>query len=397
MDELTSLEQLEKRVEWLDNERRNDKTALASLQNRLTGLETENIALRKQLKEMEMEISGLQNQFSSLDKYDNRIERLNIDLTKQVRDVNERAEMNLNEAVKRVKLEIEANRRSLSEVVQLAEQLESVRNEQKSAKLEDSRLARLIEELKQKVLEVSRFDEEYRRSQHLLEENYRQENKRLTDMQGELAALRKRVEETRSRFDVFSDSFRSLDTRITELLTYEKDRRDAQAIFIEKVNNSLVDKEKTFRIWENRFEEIDRINLALSSQFEALEASKKAVDKSITGAEEVIERFERRINEISEIQRLNDERFRQEWNSFKGDDLKRWTNYLLGQEEQMRVLSQRLGSAQEELEALKDSSQKSRDDFDKLTRETYRYVQAILGAHQESIQNLAPLAEKKAQ
>lgn len=397
MDELTSLEQLEKRVEWLDNERRNDKTALASLQNRLTGLETENIALRKQLKEMEMEISGLQNQFSSLDKYDNRIERLNIDLTKQVRDVNERAEMNLNEAVKRVKLDIEANRRSLSEVVQLAEQLESVRNEQKSAKLEDSRLARLIEELKQKVLEVSRFDEEYRRSQHLLEENYRQENKRLTDMQGELAALRKRVEETRSRFDVFSDSFRSLDTRITELLTYEKDRRDAQAIFIEKVNNSLVDKEKSFRIWENRFEEIDRINLALSSQFEALEASKKAVDKSITGAEEVIERFERRINEISEIQRLNDERFRQEWNSFKGDDLKRWTNYLLGQEEQLRVLSQRLGSAQEELEALKDSSQKSRDDFDKLTRETYRYVQAILGAHQESIQNLAPLAEKKAQ
>jgi len=275
MDELTSLEQLEKRVEWLDNERRNDKTALASLQNRLTGLETENIALRKQLKEMEMEISGLQNQFSSLDKYDNRIERLNIDLTKQVRDVNERAEMNLNEAVKRVKLDIEANRRSLSEVVQLSEQLESVRNEQKSAKLEDSRLARLIEELKQKVLEVSRFDEEYRRSQHLLEENYRQENKRLTDMQGELAALRKRVEETRSRFDVFSDSFRSLDTRITELLTYEKDRRDAQAIFIEKVNSSLVDKEKSFRIWENRFGEIDRINLALSSQFEALETAKK--------------------------------------------------------------------------------------------------------------------------
>ena len=397
MDELTSLEQLEKRVEWLDNERRNDKTALASLQNRLTGLETENIALRKQLKEMEMEISGLQNQFSSLDKYDNRIERLNIDLTKQVRDVNERAEMNLNEAVKRVKLDIEANRRSLSEVVQLSEQLESLRNDQKSAKLEDSRLARLIEELKQKVLEVSRFDEEYRRSQHLLEENYRQENKRLTDMQGELAALRKRVEETRSRFDVFSDSFRSLDTRITELLTYEKDRRDAQAIFIEKVNSSLVDKEKSFRIWENRFGEIDRINLALSSQFEALETSKKAVDKSIAGAEEVIERFERRINEITEIQRLNDERFRQEWNSFKGDDLKRWTNYLLGQEEQLRVLSQRLGSAQEELEALKDSSQKSRDDFDKLTRETYRYVQAILGAHQESIQNLAPLAEKKAQ
>ena len=50
MDEITSFEQLEKRVEWLDNERRNDKTNLAALQNRLTGLESENIALRKQMK-----------------------------------------------------------------------------------------------------------------------------------------------------------------------------------------------------------------------------------------------------------------------------------------------------------------------------------------------------------
>ena len=43
MDEYSGIEQLEKRVEWLDNERRNDKTNLASLQNRLTMLEGENL------------------------------------------------------------------------------------------------------------------------------------------------------------------------------------------------------------------------------------------------------------------------------------------------------------------------------------------------------------------
>ena len=202
MDEITSFEQLEKRVEWLDNERRNDKTNLATLQNRLTGLESENIALRKQMKELELEIGGLKNQLASLDKYDNRIERLNIDLTKQVRDVNERAEMNLNEAIKRLKLEIDASKRSLTEVYQLSEQLEPIRNDIKTNKLEDARLARLLEDIKLKIQEVSRFDEEYRRSLHLLEENYRQENKRLNDFQGELVAHRKRVEETRSRFDV---------------------------------------------------------------------------------------------------------------------------------------------------------------------------------------------------
>jgi len=397
MDEITSFEQLEKRVEWLDNERRNDKTNLAALQNRLTGLESENIALRKQMKELEQEISALKNQLASLDKYDNRIERLNIDLTKQVRDVNERAEMNLNEAVKRIKLETNTIRRSLSEVYQFSEQFEPIRNEIKANKVEDARLARLLEELKVKIQEVSRFDEEYRRSLHLLEENYRQENKRLNDFQGELVAHRKRVEETRSRFDVFSDTFRTLDMRIAELQTFEKDRKEAQSVFIEKVNSALLDKEKTFREWEKRFADIDKVNINLNSQLDELENARKAVDKSISGAEEVIARFERRINEISEIQRLNDERFRQEWNSFKADDLKRWTNYLLGQEEQLRIINQQLNAAREDLEAVKDASVRTRDDLDKLTRETFRFVQNILGAYQESIQSMAPLAEKKAQ
>jgi len=89
MDEHSGFEQLEKRVEWLDNERRSDKTNLASLQNRLTVVEGENITLRKQIKEMEVTMTKLGNQISSMDKYDNRIERVNTDLTKQIRDVND--------------------------------------------------------------------------------------------------------------------------------------------------------------------------------------------------------------------------------------------------------------------------------------------------------------------
>jgi len=115
MDDYSGYEQLEKRVEWLDNERRNDKTNLASLQNRLTVLEGENLNLRKQIKELEILITKNTNQIASFDKYDNRIDRLNIDLTKQIRDVNERAEFNLNEAIKRIKLELEATRKSVAE------------------------------------------------------------------------------------------------------------------------------------------------------------------------------------------------------------------------------------------------------------------------------------------
>jgi len=395
MDDYSGIEQLEKRVEWLDNERRNDKNNLASLQNRLNQLESDNLNMRKQIKELELLINKNTNQMATLDKYDNRIDRLNIDLTKQIRDVNERAELNLNEAIKRTKLEIEATRKSVADVFPFTEQIEPIRTEMRTYKVEDARLARLIDELKVKVQEVGRFDEDYRRSLNLLEESRRQEAKRLTDLQGEVASVRKRLEETRSRFDSFSDSFRTLDTRIAELQTFEKDRKQAQSVFIEKVNNSLVEKDKTFAAWEKRFVEIDKVNLNLNKQMEDLEAARQAVSKAVSGADEVTQRFERRINEITEFQRLNDERFRQEWTGFKSDDVKRWTNYMLSQEEQSRENAQQFKDLAAQLQEVDDLTASIRDQLEVLNRSTLRHLQSILMAYQNSIQEIAPSLEKK--
>jgi len=395
MDDYSGFEQLEKRVEWLDNERRNDKTNLASLQNRLTMLEGENLNLRKQIKELELLITKNANLIANVEKYDNRIDRLNIDLTKQIRDVNERAELNLNEATKRTKLEIEATRKSVAEIFQFTEELEPIRTELRTNKAEDARLARLIEELKVKIQEVARFDEDYRRSLNLLEENRRQEAKRLTDLQGEVASVRKRLEETRSRFDSFSDSFRTLDTRITELQTFEKDRKQAQSVFIEKINNSLVEKDKTFAAWEKRFAEIDKVNLNLNQQMQDVEAARQAVSKALGNVDEVTQRFERRINEVSEFQRLNDERFRQEWTSFKSDDVKRWANYMLSQEEQTRENVQQFKDLTARLQELEDLSSSLRDQLEALSRSATSHLRSILAAYQDSIQEISPLLDKK--
>jgi len=395
MDEYSGIEQLEKRVEWLDNERRNDKTNLASLQNRLTILEGENMNLRKQIKELEVLINRNSNQIASMDKYENRIDRLNIELTKQIREVNERAESNLTEAQKRNKIEVDSTKKTIAELYPLVDMFDPIRADIASLRAEDTRLARLNEELKVKVQDVGRFDEDYRRSLHLLEEGRRQEAKRITDLQGEVASVRKRLEETRGRFDSFSDSFRTLDSRIAEVQNNEKDRRENQSQFIDRVNNSLVEKDKLFATWEKRFAEIDQFNANLGSQIETLEKIRLSVTKAIQTSEETSQRFERRINEITELQRLNDDRYRQDWTNFKSDDVKRWTNYMLAQEEQTRETTQEFAELTKQFQEMDDLTALMRDDLDNLSRETVRHVQTVLVAFQESIQNIAPLVDSK--
>ena len=396
MDEYSGIEQLEKRVEWLDNERRNDKTNLASLQNRLTILEGENMNLRKQIKELEVLINRNSTQIASMDKYDNRIDRLNIDLTKQIREVNERAESNLTEVQKRNKIEVDSTKKTIAELYPLMDMFDPIRADITTLKAEDNRLARLNEELKVKIQDVGRFDEDYRRSLHLLEEGRRQEAKRVTDLQGEVASVRKRIEETRGRFDSFSDSFRTFDTRIAEIQNNEKDRRENQSQFIDRVNGSLVEKDKVFASWDKRFAEIDQFNANLSSQIETLEKIRLSVTKAIQISEETSQRFERRINEITELQRLNDDRYRQEWTNFKSDDVKRWTNYMLAHEEQTRETTQEFAHLTKQLQEMDDLTALMRDDLNNLSRETVRHVQTVLVAFQESIQNIAPLVDNKA-
>lgn len=396
MDEYAGLEQLERRVEWLDNERRNDKTNLASMQNRLTVLETENANLRKQIKELETLISQQGTQIASTDKYDAQIARVNTELSRQLRESNERATMNLDEAVKRQKLEVDSVKSSLTKLYEAIEQINTLREELKTLKVEDTRLARLIEEQKAKIVDVSRFDEDYRRSLQMIEENRRQEAKRITEVQGEIASMRKRIDETRNRIEGLADNFRTFDTRITELQTFEKDRKEAQAVFIDTVNSSLVDKERNFKNWEARFKELDAININLNAQVESLEEARLAVSKSLAQADKMTQQFERRINEISEVQRLNDERFRQEWASFKSDDLKRWANYMLTYEEQNREGNQEIVELNRQIEELKDLSIRNQDAVEVLQRETVRHVQAILRSYQDSIQNVATLLDNKA-
>ena len=396
MDEYAGIEQLERRVEWLDNERRNDKTNLASMQNRLTVLETENANLRKQIKEIEMLVSQQGTQISSFERYDNQISRLNNEIAKQVRESSERANFNLDEASKRQRLEIDSVKTSLAKIHENLEQLSALREELKLLKVEDTRLARLIEEQKAKIVEVSRFDEDYRRSLQMIDEGRRQEAKRLTEAQGEITSMRKRVDETRNRIEGLADNFRSFDTRITELLSFERDRKEAQSAFIDTVNSSLVEKERSFKSWEGRFQELDKINLTLNSQIEALEEARLSVSKSIARADKMTQQFERRINEISEVQRLNDERFRQEWAGFKSDDIKRWANYMLTYEEQNRESAQEIGELTRQIEEIKDISVRNQDAIDALNRETVRHVQAILRAYQDSIQNIATLLDNKA-
>lgn len=384
MDKPLDIEQLEKRMEWLDNERRNDKTMIASLQSKLEAMETENTALRLRLADMESEIARINTLMARLDNFEKDLNSVDTETSRQISTFKEPVQENQIRTQRNQKLieDLDADITGLRKQIQAFDGVHELIEKRKE---EDIRLSRLIEETKARVTEVSRFDDEYKRSLKMFEENRRQDVKRLTDMQGEISSIRKRQEETRAKQDLVGDSIRKLDNRIKGLLEAESERRESQTAFIEKVNLAQVERDRKFKEWAVRFDKMEAVTANLEEEISGLEDTHRSVKQSQAALDEVTQRFDRRINEITEIQRLNEDRFRQEWTTFKSDDQKRWSNYTLSQEEQHREMNRSLDSVSDRITNLEEVIISVEENIQQLGQENIHRMQSLLKTIRESL------------
>ena len=384
MDEKLESEQLQKRVEWLDNERRTDKTMLAALQSKIENYELENAALRTRLVEMDGEITRLNTLMARLEQFDQDINEVRTTTNRQLEDFKENLQSTALKGEKHEQV-IEGINQSLTEYRKQIQGIKGFEDALEERKQEDIRLARITEELKAQIGEVGNFNDDYKRSLRLIEESQRQDTKRMTDIQGEVAAIRKRQDETRGKQDLVGDNMRKVENRVKDLLDAESERRESQTAFMEKLNLAQVERDRVFNTWESRFDEMERITGGIEAELTDLENTHRSVKQSQAALDEVTQRFDRRINEITEIQRLNEDRFRQEWTSFKSDDQKRWSNYTLTQEEQNREMNLSLENLIGRIATLEDRLEDLQDTLTQIGKDDIMRMTALLNSFRESI------------
>lgn len=381
-----NLEQLEKRLDWLDDERRKDKLIIQTLEERLASLEGNLPGLLQQVKETTGEITRISAMLSKFDQFDSSLAQIRVDLARSIEAVDRTRIERERELDKARQADHDNLAKAIAEVRRGLDPIPELRKSIQARQEEDFRLARLIEEINQKTLETRRGDEEYHRAQKLLEDTQKQETKRLTDIQGELAALRKRQDEQRGKIDLVSDSARKVEMRISEFQAAEGERRQVLTTFIDKQNMTAVERERVWRDWQTRFEMIERQGMGLDTQLQAIEATNRSIRQAQEAFDDITQRFERRINEITEMQRLTEDRFRQEWVAFKADDQKRWTNYSLVQEEQQRELARQFEQTNERLVLMEDMTQEMQDVIHQIREENQKRLQGLLAIAHEWVE-----------
>ena len=94
-------------------------------------------------------------------------------------------------------------------------------------------------------------------------------------------------------------------------------------------------------------------------------------------------KLERRIHEVTEMQRLAEDRLRQEWVSFKADDQKRWTGYSLSNEESFRDIRKDISKTEVRFPPITDALQVLQDQMEQTTDATEKELQDLMNVVHE--------------
>jgi chromosome segregation ATPase len=377
------IEQIIKRVDWLDDERRKDKNLLASFEERLTSIEGNIPPLSQQLKDLGGEITRVTAILGRMDRFDEALLQHRIEVKQTFEEMDRQVKKREEEAekVRRMELRgVEANivelRKDISVIPELKRGIQARADEA-------GRLDKDINEARAKIETFRRSEEEYTRTYRLLEDGRRQDAKRLTDLQGEVAALRKHTDDQRGKMELTSTIIKKIEARLNEISLLEVERREAQEKFLENQTLLQVERERVWKDWQTRFEVIERQTADIDTNLQTLDTTHRAVKRSQATLDELSIKVDRRVNEMAEIQRLSEERFRQEWVTFKADDQKRWTNYTLTQEEQRGEVGRQYEKLSDRVTLLEDNLQEIQDMLSQMNEQTEKRLQSLLAVAHE--------------
>lgn len=371
-------EQMEKRIKWLDDERRKDKAAILGLEDRLQELEGKLDASNKKQVEFDSDITRLRTSITRVDDFENGLADFRVERKKELKDYEKITKSWINDAKKNLRTQIQGFERQHKALREEFKQVKELEKDMKTRIEEEIRFNASLRETEKDVSEIKQEYIEYQRYTVTAKEERKKEVKRITDLQGEQSALRKRVDEQRGLLDLVKNDYQKMKNRLQELESTRRDLKKEQETFLVEALLQSTEWESTWKNWMTRFDGIEKQAQDLDEQMAKLDSTHRSVKRMQDKLKDLSTLLDRRVNEITEIQRLADERFRLEWGTFTADDQKRWTNYTLSQKEQSKILERQYKEGEERISLLEDGMQEIEDQLGQLSSYSETQLQGLL-------------------
>lgn len=340
-------EQIEKKLSWLDEQHRKDNETISRLTERLTSIEESISRQSQQFEELSSEVTRLAGLAKSVHQMDDSLAKQRQEISRQLQDAAEKRseKEKLLEDVRKADQKVMTGK--LDDLLAKYGVVEEIKHGLDNRRDEGIRMSSTVDALEKRVDDLTVKDEDRERTIISLQEGRNQDARLLGELQAKAADTRKVVDTLRGELDSDENRIRRLEVQVSSLSASEQERQEAHELWIEQQNRRQVEFERIWKDWEKRFAHIEKSAADFDERMISYEETYRSIKQLQGDLDDVLQRLERRINEITEMQSLVGDRMKQDWSSFQMDDQKRWSTYKLTADEQWRDhnrLHEKIGS-----------------------------------------------------
>ena len=326
------LAEISQRLSFWDAERRKDKELLATLLERLETQTGKLEAQSRQIQELEGLLASNRAELAKFAQVDRAMEQLRQELTLLMENNEEKRDKAYRELSRLREVEQENINRYIAEMRAELKPLPRYDEEIQSLQTEAGRLNGSITTLQHRLAELDKRSEDRVQSVVYLEEQRRQDTRRIAQLEAETTSTHKNVDDLGDKLSLLQQAIQTKNKEIdraAELL-------EEQAHIIENQRVSAFRTERQVAEWAKLVKEIKEEAANMATQLVRLQEQHDAVRRALADLEPFRERIERRQGEISEMQRLGQDRQKRVMEEWQAEREKERKHFQVANDERWR-------------------------------------------------------------
>jgi chromosome segregation ATPase len=317
-------------VTWLDQAHQRDRADLTQVRQQVEVVVAERDELATRVTALEAELVSLRAFVERLSQIEGFFEKYK----EQVNLALEKSEVRRQQAQRdsdRVRqTEIENMTKAIGEVRREVEKFRRYDEEIAARRADVQRLAGEISRLQQQGVEINKEREERQRAIAFLEDQRRQDIKRVAELPPQITELAKKVESLAPRIQYLEQ----FPPRLGELKAALDEIRQYQNKDLEKVQFLGVQQERQMKSWNEETELFRQRLVEYEKRMEQYAEQHQTIKKSTENLQTFQDQIEHQQHEISELQRLTQNRQKVQQEEWQSQQEQRWQQFLVDSDRQ---------------------------------------------------------------
>ncbi len=344
------INQLSQIVNYLDTERRKDRNMLIQLQERVEGLSREVEARTRYAQSLETTINDLKLQLARAQGWPTSIEQLRAEFNTQLEREQDQRSKSERELVRTRQIEIESIVRQLNEIKKEIKPYAKYAEDLGARQQEEARLADLIGRLQVQLMEIERRFDQPAAALSFLEEQRRQDAKRIAALEQTWPDVARRIDQLPPRLLLLEENIRKKHGDIDEAAK----QLEAQKQVIESQRVADLRRERQFAEYAELIERLKARADEIQTQVIGYYQMRDEVKRELSALPDFKAQIEVRVNEIAEIQRDAEERAKRVALAFREELEKQWKAFSVTQDEKWHDRDRRISEYDGRISEIED-------------------------------------------